>query len=96
MAVIAILTEPSDFTGEFPITDHAVGVWRLSEAIVAQVESVSFPDAANYGRDLVPVVAFGPLSSQKAASAPSHRAAQASAGSTHRPRDAVCTRGRIP
>ena len=55
MAVIAILTDQTDFTGEFPITDHAVGVWRLSEAIVAQDESVRFPDAANYGRDLVPV-----------------------------------------
>ena len=55
MAVIAILTEQSDFTGEFPITDHAIGVWRLNEAIVAQDESVSFPDAANYGRDLIPV-----------------------------------------
>ena len=55
MAVIAILTEQTDFTGEFPITDHAVGVWRLNEAIVADDESVSFPDAGAYGRDLVPV-----------------------------------------
>jgi len=53
MAVIAILTEQSDFTGEFPITDHAVGVWRLNEAAVAEDETVSFPDASAYGRDLV-------------------------------------------
>ncbi len=53
MAVIAILTEQSDFTGEFPVTDHAVGVWRLNEAAVAEDESVSFLDAGAYGRDLV-------------------------------------------
>ena len=55
MAVIAILTDQTDFTGEFPITDHAVGVWRLNEAVIAEDESVSFPDAGAYGRDLVPV-----------------------------------------
>ena len=35
MAVITILTDQTDFSGEFPITDHAVGVWRLNEVKVA-------------------------------------------------------------
>ncbi|MDD2394214.1 MAG: phage tail protein [Sphaerochaeta sp.] len=53
MAVISILSEQSDFTGEMPVTSHTKGLWRFNSGSVSDENVVSFPDASDYMRPAV-------------------------------------------